>query len=206
MHSGSAQEELSSVDRQRRRAIPIVDVRFQWKYTLLVTAFGVGLTGLMGAFLYRAHVSNTRLLELTDNRLLQQEVIRGDQIFLLYLAVLVVAMGGSLLLWGLIITHRISGPLYIVARYLRTLSTGRYPEMRPLRRRDELQEFFGVFEEAVTALRNRDADSLRDLEETLVRLRQRTPENEDERFEDAVGVLERYRDTLREALSLSVRR
>lgn len=205
MHAGSAQEPLGANERQRRRAIPIVDVRFQWKYTILVTAFGVGITALMGAFLYRAHVSNTRLLELTDNRMLQQEVIRGDQIFLLYLAVLVVAMGGSLMLWGLVITHRISGPLYIVARYLRMLGTGRYPDMRPLRKRDELQEFFGVFEEAVTALRNRDADSLRDLDETLDRLRQRTADNTEARFTEAVGALERYRDTLREALSLSRR-
>ena len=49
-----------SDNRPRRRIIPIVDARFQWKYTLLITALGVGVTAIMGAFLYKAYVDNLR--------------------------------------------------------------------------------------------------------------------------------------------------
>lgn len=153
--------------RQRRRIVPVVDAHFQWKYTLYITALGVGLTAVMGGFLYRAHVDNSRLLDLAGNEALQEQVLRGDQIFLLYLIVLVVAMGMALAFWGLVVTHRISGPLYIVARYLGVLSSGQYPDMRPLRKKDELHEFFASFEEAINAMRNRDIAALRDFDQIL---------------------------------------
>ena len=150
--------------RVRRRIVPIVDARFQWKYTLIITALGVGLTALMGGFLYKAHVDNTRLLDLTENPAIQAEVIRSDQIFLLYLIVLITLMGMMLGLFGLIVTHRVSGPLYVVARYLGALSSGYYPDLRPLRKRDELHDFFATFEEAVNAMRNRDITTIKELD------------------------------------------
>src|SRR5690606_10858206 len=70
-------------------------------------------------------------------------------------------------IWGLIVTHRISGPLYIVARYLDVMAEGQYPDVRPLRKRDELQELFASFAEAVNSMRSRDVDNLRQLEEAL---------------------------------------
>lgn len=149
-------------DRRRRRIVPIVDARFQLKYTALITSIGVGVTAVMGYFLYHQHRNNTRLLDLDDN--LREQVIRGDQIFLLSLFVGVLVMAAVLVVWGLIVTHRISGPLVLVARYLDDIAAGHYPDVRPLRRRDELQEFFGAFEEAVVALKQRDSELLAALE------------------------------------------
>ncbi len=154
------------MERRRRRLVPIVDARFQWKYTLLIAALGVGVTAIMGGFLYRAHVTNTRVLELANEEL-RLQVARNDQLFLLYLVLLVVGMAFVLSIWGIIVTHRISGPLYLVARYLGILGGGQYPDMRPLRKRDELQEFFTTFEEAVNQLRNRDQSNLTALEAAL---------------------------------------
>ena len=154
------------MERRRRRLVPIVDARFQWKYTLLIAALGVGVTAIMGGFLYRAHVTNTRVLELANEEL-RLQVARNDQLFLLYLVLLVVGMAFVLSIWGIIVTHRISGPLYLVARYLGILGGGQYPDMRPLRKRDELQEFFTTFEEAVNQLRNRDQSNLSALEAAL---------------------------------------
>jgi hypothetical protein len=174
--------------RRRRRVIPIIDSRFQWKYTLLITALGVGVTAVMGGLLYKAHQDNTRLLKL-DPGLLEQ-VTRGDQIFLLYLIITVIAMAVVLSVWGLIVTHRISGPLYLVARYLDVLADGQYPDVRPLRKRDELQEFFAAFEEAVNALRNRDAEALRELEAALAT----------DKPADAVNAVKKYRAVLANSL------
>ena len=154
------------MERRRRRLVPIVDARFQWKYTLLIAALGVGVTAIMGGFLYRAHVTNTRVLELANEEL-RLQVARNDQLFLLYLVLLVVGMAFVLSIWGIIVTHRISGPLYLVARYLGILGGGQYPDMRPLRKRDELQEFFTTFEEAVNQLKHRDQSNLAALEAAL---------------------------------------
>ncbi len=149
-------------DRKRRRMVPIVDARFQLKYTALITGLGIGVMAVMGYFLYHQHRNNTRLLDLDDH--LREQVIRGDQIFLLSLFVGVLIMGIVLVLWGLIVTHRISGPLYLVARYLDDIANGSYPDVRPLRRHDELQEFFGAFEEAVSALKERDRELMATLD------------------------------------------
>lgn len=151
--------------RYKRRLVPIIDARFQWKYTLVITALGVGVTAIMGGFLYSAHVTNTRVLELSPE--LRDQVAANDQLFLLILIVAVVVMAVSLAFWGIIVTHRISGPLYIVARHLRVVANGHYPDVRPLRKRDELHEFFAAFESAVGRLRKRDADALADIREAL---------------------------------------
>ena len=157
----------ASSNRVRRRLIPVIDARFQWKYTLLIVALGVSVSAFMGALLYRVHNDNTKILDLEGNRFLQEQVIQQDQIFLLYLIVGVIVMGLALAIWGLLVTHRISGPLYIVARYLGVLASGRYPDVRPLRKRDELQEFFVIFEEAVNGLRERDLRMLQELNEVI---------------------------------------
>ncbi len=177
--------------RRRRRVIPIIDSRFQWKYTLLITALGVGVTAIMGGLLYKAHQDNTRLLKLDPNLL--EQVTRGDQIFLLYLIITVIAMAVVLSVWGLIVTHRISGPLYLVARYLDVLADGQYPDVRPLRKRDELQEFFAAFEEAVNAMRNRDADALRDFDAVL----ESTKAGDKS---DAINTIKKYRAMLASSL------
>src|SRR5688572_18276398 len=178
--------------RKRRRVIPIVDARFQWKYTLLITALGVGVMTIMGSLLYKSHQDNTRILKLDPT--LQEQVIRGDQIFLLQVVLAVIVMAIVLSVWGLIVTHRISGPLYLVARYLEVIADGQYPDVRPLRKRDELQEFFAAFEEAVTALRNRDLEALRDLDAVLEGAKS------GDKGADAVNALKKYRQVLASSL------
>ncbi len=175
----------------KRRLVPIVDARFQWKYTLIITAIGVGITCVMGMMLYRAYADNARLLELEGDLVMQQQVMRGNQLFFLYLVVLIVAMAFALVLFGLVITHRVSGPLYVMARYLGEIVEGRYPDLRPLRKHDELRAFFSTFEQTVGALRARDGAALRDLDLVIAkagRARQNAAE-----LEGAVAELERLR-------------
>jgi hypothetical protein len=182
--------------RSRRRAIPIIDARFQWKYTLIITALGVGITAIMGAFLYRAHTDNTRLLELDGNLLLQQQVMRGDQIFLLYIVVLVIVMTVALAFWGLVVTHRVSGPLHVIARHLNQLADGHYPDLRPLRKHDELQDFFATFEEAVNRLKARDIATLQSIDEVLTSAKQTATSDAPAALAVVSKALEQYRATL----------
>ncbi|MBI5511510.1 MAG: hypothetical protein HY903_22365 [Deltaproteobacteria bacterium] len=200
MENAQTSPLLANDARPRRRVIPIVDARFQWKYTLLIMALGVGLTAIMGGFLYKAHVDNTRLLDLAGNQLLQAEVMRGDQIFLLYLIVLVILMGVGLGFWGLIVTHRVSGPLYVVARHLAAIASGRYPDVRPLRKRDELQEFFSTFEEAVNAMRNRDVVMMREMDAALADAKKGLEGDAKHGLESIAKVLQRNRDMLAEGV------
>ena len=159
-----AEMTAAAGERPRRRLVPIIDAGFQWKYTLLIVSLGVGTASIMGGLLYHAHQANTRLLDLGGDTRLQEQVASADQWFLYYLVASILFMTLSLTLGGLVVTHRISGPTYLVARYCDVLARGHYPDVRPLRKHDELQKFFGAFCGAVHSMRDRDVHQLRHLE------------------------------------------
>jgi nitrate/nitrite-specific signal transduction histidine kinase len=52
-------------------------------------------------------------------------------------------------------THRISGPIYVISNYIREIIDGRFPSMRPIRKGDELQDFYHLFTQMVESLRER---------------------------------------------------
>jgi hypothetical protein len=140
--------------RSKRRFVPVVDAYFQWKYTAIITGFGVVLATGMSALVYRAQRINSRLLELEGAY--EAQVAAWDAEVLWTLLAGVAAMGVALLLWGLFITHRIVGPIALASRYLRDIEAGRWPAVRPLRKRDEMRELFASLEAAVASLRARD--------------------------------------------------
>lgn len=187
--------------RRRRRWFPIVDAHFQWKYTLIVTILGVGCTAVMGTFLYGAHRDNTRLLDLTGDPRLQEQVMRGDEVFLVYLLGFVLFLGIVLAGWGLIVTHRISGPVQLAARYLSVIAQGQYPDVRPLRKRDELQDFFKTLIDAVHSLRHRDLNALKEIDRALASAKRGLVPNADsatmrQALSDATTALQEQRTIL----------
>lgn len=157
----------SPAPKGKRRLLPIIDARFQWKYTTVVTLLGTGTGAIMGALLYNAHRANTRLLALGSDPELMQRVERGDHAFLLYLVLCLVGLAGGLCIWGLLVTHRIAGPMYLAARYLEQLRQGIYPEVRPLRKNDELQHVFETLSALIQRLRDRDAALQKAIEAAL---------------------------------------
>ncbi len=72
-----------------------------------------------------------------------------------------------LALFGLVLTHRVAGPIHVMGLYIATLAAGRYPRMRPLRKKDELRGFFDRFSEAVDRIREREAEEVRLLSEVI---------------------------------------
>ena len=202
MASTAGQDMSVNAGRKKRRMFPVVDARFQWKYTLMITVIGAGVAIFMGLFLYQAHQENTEILKLFEDAGIREQVNRGDQIFLLYLVIFVLVMATALMLGGLIVTHRISGPLYLVARYLGDMADGLHPDLRPLRKRDELQGFFSAFEDATTFLRKRDQELLAYVEECLAAVKSAQDGNADQ-LKGALELLEKKRDTFHQSLSVS---
>jgi signal transduction histidine kinase len=79
-------------------------------------------------------------------------------------------MAGVLALFGLLLTHRVAGPIHVMGLYIATLAAGRYPRMRPLRKKDELRGFFDRLSEAVDRIREREAEEVRLLSEVITAL------------------------------------
>jgi nitrogen fixation/metabolism regulation signal transduction histidine kinase len=74
-----------------------------------------------------------------------------------------------LLLMGIVITHRIVGPVHKMKRLLRRLSTGRLVVDERLRRGDELEDLFDTFLQATFSLRAMQRARIATLDETLAR-------------------------------------
>jgi methyl-accepting chemotaxis protein len=113
------------------------------------------------------------------------------------LVLLFVAVG----LGGIVVTHRIAGPIFKMRRLLRELGEGYLRMPTPLRKGDDLQDFFEEFARTVDRLRERKTGELDQLNRILSGLEE-VPG--DARSPAAVTAIQGLR-TLREQMSASVR-
>ncbi len=82
------------------------------------------------------------------------------------LSLLVVLIG----LAGIIVTHKIAGPIYKMKRLLRRVSDGRYQKEGGLRKGDELQHFFDAFLSMLDSLRSRESSKIERLDRAIAQL------------------------------------
>jgi nitrogen fixation/metabolism regulation signal transduction histidine kinase len=104
-----------------------------------------------------------------DNKILaQQAALVRQQHTMLYalvgaLAVLVFLIGAL----GILITHRVAGPIYKMKLLLRQVTDGKLKVGARLRKGDELQDFFDVFATMVESLRDRQAREVEELDRAI---------------------------------------
>ncbi|HZH04719.1 MAG TPA: signal protein [Myxococcaceae bacterium] len=148
----------------------LVDRGFQLKYAGALAGVGGGISLVFGAMMIVSQAEALRPLRAAlppeAGALLVH--LQATQLWLTAATALLMAV--ALGLFGVLLTHRVAGPVYVMSRYVAVLARGRYPSMRPLRRGDELKAFFDRFREAVDALRERDAGEARQLDEALTGL------------------------------------
>ncbi len=106
-------------------------------------------------------------------RLESQQRDVGTALVLL-LALFVVGVG----LAGIVVTHRIAGPIYKMKRQLKELGDGNYQIPYPLRKGDELVEFFEQFRTMVRQLRERQEKEIALLDRAILNLSAKTDEAE----------------------------
>ncbi|MFH1812378.1 MAG: hypothetical protein ABIJ09_26825 [Pseudomonadota bacterium] len=156
-------------DKRHRRSTYVIDRRFQFKYTAIIVLIGAVIALVSAYFIYQAWRENTELLAISQ--VIAGEINRRESTKVFWaVGIFVVLEVVGLFLWGILVTHRIAGPLYIIDRYLGALRSGIYPDMRPLRRHDELQQFFESFSSTVDAFRERDQKELEIVEQVLTQL------------------------------------
>ncbi|HVE81789.1 MAG TPA: signal protein [Myxococcales bacterium] len=157
-----AQAQASSPRGGRRTFV--VDRRFQLKYTLLLVGVGVVIAALFGTVMYLVYVSALRAY--VEGR----STTEATASLVWALLAISVAMAAALSLVGVVITHRVAGPVHVMTHYLNVLGGGRYPILRPLRKGDELQRFFEAFQGAVESMRSREAGEADTLHAAVARL------------------------------------
>jgi len=94
----------------------------------------------------------------------QQRTILGA--LLAMLAVLVAGVG----MLGIVFTHKVAGPIFKMKRLLREVGAGKLVVRERLRKGDELQHFFDVFEKMVEELRRRQEAEIARVDTILEKL------------------------------------
>jgi hypothetical protein len=147
----------------------LLDRGFQLKYAILMACAGLGVAIVFGLWLHQAHAQATALLAPdVETRAL---VERSDRLLLGAFGLIAILLAAALGLLGVVITHRVAGPVFVMGHYLEVLAEGRFPRMRTLRRSDELRTFFKTFIEAVDKIKMREARHAALLEEAVQRMR-----------------------------------
>ncbi len=155
--------------REPQRRHYLVDRRFQLKYAFVMAAAGLAVAAVFGLWLHQAHTQATALLAPDpETRAL---VARSDHLLLVAFGAIAALFAAALALLGVVITHRVVGPVFVMGHYLKVLSEGRFPRMRTLRRSDDLKTFFRAFLASIDAMKVREARHAAVLEEAVQRMR-----------------------------------
>ena len=108
------------------------------------------------------------------------------------LSLLVVGIG----LAGIIVTHRVAGPIFKMKRLLGFVGDGHLLLTDKLRKGDELQHFFDAFERMVHSLRSRQEIEISKLDQAIGALEGKVPD-------DQLAALRNLRREMQEALETS---
>ncbi len=168
----------SNFDRKNkgllRRRTFLIDRKFQLKYTFIIVIIGVVVSAVLGSFIYRlttvtSDMATMEAAIVVENpepnkdaeflKRTRQEIREGfDQKVLFSLSGFVAVMAIFLFVWGIFVTHRVAGPIYLISGYLKSLSEGKVPKTRPLRKGDQLKNFFDTFVQALEKQKHRNLD------------------------------------------------
>ncbi len=70
-----------------------------------------------------------------------KEIRHNSHMVLYFIVIITILQAVVIFTFSIINTHRISGPLYVMTRYLRDIRNGRKPRIRSLREKDRLKNF-----------------------------------------------------------------
>jgi len=159
--------------KYKRRLIPIVDRKFQFKYTAIIVAVAAVISCILGLLLLSAYREMNAIIEVSSAIGETLDADDARRVFYIVISFLIgeVAILGVL---GLLITHRVAGPLFVFHRHLKTMKDGQYPKLRPLRPGDEFGEAFRTLSELIVDMKERDREEANALTKTIAAAEQGT--------------------------------
>ncbi len=157
----------------KRRLIPIVDRAFQFKYTGIILAVAALTSTVLGLFLLKAYKEMNEIIQIAGMAPEISERLDADdtrRVFTITVAALIgeVAILGIL---GLIITHRVCGPIFVITRHINTMVEGKHPSLRPLRQGDEFAAMFLSFQRLIDGNKAKDKDDVDKLKPIIAAVR-----------------------------------
>ena len=148
----------------------LLDSKLQLRYAMAMVMLSSLLTAGLGYIWYRQMRETSMTVEVkalasmdVDDDEIQQlrgEMKSQDNLRLLALVGFGVLFALVMLGYGIVLTHKIAGPLFKVGRYMTDVKEGKLGPVYNLRKGDQLQEFFEVYKGMHNALRERQREEL----------------------------------------------
>jgi len=120
----------------------LVNFKFQFKYAAIVASISSLIFLVLGYKFYQSELGKQKLLQIQHPDILEM-VQSHDHTTLYYLIGFFLVQILSIVVMGVILTHRIAGPIFRVQKDLETaIETNQIPVIRPVRKNDEFKGFF----------------------------------------------------------------
>lgn len=175
--AGQPQSHSGAPPKRKLRNF-LLDRPFQLKYTGMVVAVATVLSAVLGTLEYRASKETSDVIlaqSLADpmysepslRRALELDFKANDRKVIIRLVVL---LGGLILclgVTGIVITHKMVGPVYKMKSLFRHVMGGKLKLAGKLRRGDELQDFFEVYAQMIETLRQRKTEEIDQLDAVI---------------------------------------
>lgn len=162
--------------RRRIRNL-LLDRKLQLRYTLIMVTLSSLLTAGLGYIWYSQMRETSMTVEVkalgamsvdsAEIQHLRQEMKAQDNLRLLALVGFGVLFALVLAMYGIVLTHKIAGPLHKITGYMSDIADGDLKEIWNLRKGDQLQEFFREFRIMHSALRDREQQDLAALDRVI---------------------------------------
>ena len=155
---------------RKRRTQYLIAKSFQLRFSLFLTGVGVVVTTAVGAVLYHV-LSKTQSLLIGSGMVTSPQVIDFlmDQRSLFIYSLLAVFVGVTLLLmiFGIVVSHRLAGPIFALTRKMNALAQGNFNATLDLRRGDEFQDLKEKYNTLVHGLQNQVKSELIKINEIM---------------------------------------
>jgi len=185
---------------KRRLRNYLLDARFQLKYTGYVVAVTLAVASVLGYLAYQQSHAQTEMLTISwamqgeSEEFIARRAAEYDQNLLLAIVGGVLVLTIALGLTGVLVTHRLVGPAYKLKRLFQDVAEGRLMLTGRLRKSDELQDVFRVYEQMIEALRARRLEEIELLATAIDRLKAQ------DHLEEALRDLETLKNRMEKTL------
>jgi hypothetical protein len=139
----------------------LLNKSLQLRYIMFVTVLSAVLSGALGYLIWEQEtLASSMIVEaMSDDSELQAEVGAAlsahDTSLVLRMGLIGLGLVMVLVLYLVIMTHKVAGPLYKVSLYFERMADGRLGEVYPLRKGDMLTDFYDTFKAMHDAVRSR---------------------------------------------------
>lgn len=182
-----------------RRRPRIVDPGLQLKYSIIIALFGTIISLTFCSLLYfQSLETQNEAAEVCGIDAAGHFATRGATITR-YMVTATAMVSLFLIVFGIIVTHRVAGPLFVMNRYLKALGEGQIPTTRPLRKKDELQEFYSNLLVVIESLRRQATADAKDLGTVVERL---SPVASGAEAREAIETVRRIRERNEQAIAV----